>query len=99
MIEPYIQENVELYHNGEKVRRTVLIFGRRGSKAPQSYYILDNGRKISPYEQRLRGWSFGLNGLFKLVYSRAIAELIPSSNGFLKIIKRESKGVPYVKPR
>lgn len=86
----HIQKNCEVTFQGKKLKLDILVVGREGYKAPKSYYILLGHRSVSPYEQKIKGWGFTLNTLFKLTYGPAIHKLIPADNVFLKVIKAEA---------
>lgn len=66
---------------------TVQEISRGGTKSPTMYLIFTEGgkRRVTPFEQRLKGYEFMLNGLFKLVYGDSMKDLIYNSNPFLKI--------------
>jgi len=55
-----------------------------GSKGNETYVIRYYNRRVTPYEQKKRGWKFTLNGLHKLTYSGVLSDLIPP-NGILEI--------------
>lgn len=74
-------------NNGDKC--DVEEWGRYGTLSPKTHIFLYKGRRIVPYEQRLKGISVSLNGLFKLVYGEALAKLIPPvRNPFLNLISK-----------
>jgi hypothetical protein len=51
--------------------------------------VLKSGERITPYEQRLRGWSLTMNLLPKVVYGGVpIKDLIYNENPFLKTIPK-----------
>ena len=74
-------------------------WGRGGTKSPTTYVIQYGGKRYAPYAQVRLGYSFTLNGLFKLVYNNSVQDLVYSDNPFLKLIpKDESAGRIYHKP-
>lgn len=48
------------------------------------------GRRITPFEQRLRGWKWPLNAMFKIVYSEHIGALTAESNPFMNLIPKDN---------
>jgi hypothetical protein len=82
----------------KNVKLTIEVWQRPNSDA--SVWIIQyKGRRITPYEQRLRGWSFGLNALFSIIYGDKIKDLIPDYNPFYKLIpKNETTGQLYFEP-
>lgn len=82
---------------GKELRVDVEVWTRDGTESPTTYILHYNGRRITPFEQRIRGWSFTLNGLFKLVYSEHLERLIPTDS-FMKIILDKSSGSLYPLP-
>lgn len=72
---------------------------KRPHSCASVWIIQYKDRRITPYEQRLRGWKFGLNALFKMVYEEHIAALIAEDNVFLRFLRKEkSKGSMYHQP-
>lgn len=72
---------------------------KRPNSDTSVWIIQYKGRRITSYEQRLRGWKFGLNALFKLVYEEPMREIIAAHNPFLDFLKKDrSNGSLYHKP-
>lgn len=67
----------------------VQIFTRGGYMSPFCSLILWEGRRITPYEQRLKGWviDYTLNDLFKITYQELVSKLVPEANAFLRLLR------------
>lgn len=73
----------------KEIQVSVEAWGREGTESPTTYIILYNGRRIAPYEQRLKGWNLTLNALFALVYGEGIKTLVSPGRSFLNLIPKE----------
>lgn len=76
---------------GQTIQISVEIHGRLGTSSPETWYIRYKDRLISPYEQRIKGWKFSLDSLFKIVYYDAIKHLIPRGIGLLDKLQFKNK--------
>ena len=66
----------------------IVVYSRGGTMSPQSIYLENNIRRITPKQIRLLNIHFmDLNVFFKLMYSHKIHKLIPHANHLLKVIK------------
>lgn len=81
-----------------KIKTEIMFLGRGGSKSPEMWVIKYKGRLITPFEQRLKGWSFPLDTLLKKIYKdEIIANLVYNENPFLAMIKPDSSwGSKYI---
>lgn len=71
----------------------------RPNSQNETWIIQYKGRRITPYEQRMRGWSFGLSALFVLTYGDNIQNFLPIYNPFMQMMpKHETKGSLYHTP-
>lgn len=66
--------------------------GREGTKAPWEIYYKYNGRWITPFEQRIKGWkALDLNAILRFTYSALKMEhLIYRNNPLLQMIPKGS---------
>lgn len=94
------ESNVEVQHNGKKVIVDVYEAGRGGTESPSQYYILANGRWVTPYEQDKRGWILPfLNWLFKKTYGPHLRDLVYGANALLSVIPKDKNyGGMYHQP-
>lgn len=56
---------------------------RKGSLSPQAVYYRYKGRWISAFERKIRGWSFPISLLFKVVYQEGLKDLVYKDNPLL----------------
>lgn len=93
-------KNVEVTYNGKKVTVDIERHSRNGSKSPQLDIYIFKGKRITPFEQRIRGWGITLHGLFKTVYSNKLSDFLYQENHLMKLIKKDTKwsGSKYVTP-
>ncbi len=68
---------------------------RGGSKSPCFIYLKHNGRIITPYEQRLRGYQLPLTALFLCLYNLdLIKDLVYQRNPLLEMIPKDTTWQP-----
>lgn len=66
----------------------ILIYSRFGSKSPELWIIVSEGKRITPFEMKVRGYKLTLNSFFKVVYRESIKNLIPHDNPLFKTIPK-----------
>lgn len=72
--------------DGKAVTALICVHTRGGSKSDKLVMIHYRGKRLTPYEQRIRGWSWSLNMLFKITYGEALRSLITESNPFMNLV-------------
>lgn len=57
--------------------------------SPFCSLILWEGRRVTPYEQRRKGWEirYSFNDLFKITYQERVSKLGPEANAFLRLLR------------
>lgn len=88
-------------HRGAKIQVDVEEYTRGGYKSDSVLLILHSGRRITPYECRIKKeYQFTLDGLFKIMYSENLKVLIPQFNLISSVLfpKSEPSGDLYCVP-
>lgn len=62
---------------------------RGGTLSPQLFLILYKGRRITPYEQRVKGYKVSAMVMLKFYYREPIIDLLYQDNPFLKAITKK----------
>ncbi len=85
--------------DGVEVEVVEYCYTRGGSHSPTLFIWEYQGKRITPYERRLRGWKQTINQIFKSVYRpELIKDLIFQENPFLALVPKDTSwGGAYVK--
>lgn len=75
---------------------SIIGYGRKGTQSPITRILVHNGKRITPYEQRIRGWKIPLSTIFELTYRDIkIKDLTYNKNPFLTLISKTNDFVGH----
>lgn len=88
-----------IFPSGETIKCSVEVHGR-GGIGEDAWLILYSGRRITPLEQRIKGYKFEMQAVFQMIYSDKIESLLPTDwgNPFLSLPKKENNMGYYYLP-
>lgn len=85
--------------NGTSVKVEIHRYRRKGWKNQPLDIIFYNGRIITPYEQRVKGWSYPIGTLFRMIYCDIdLSALIWSPGKYSMFSETENLGGNYPIP-
>lgn len=73
--------------DGSSTKAQIHVYSRNGWKSNKLIMIHVNGKRITPYEQRLRGYKLDLSTLMRIMYSESLRKLVYTKNPFLEMVK------------
>jgi hypothetical protein len=95
-----VHHKIDCEVDGKPRQLTVEEYGRGGTKSPEMWVIVCDGKRYVPRAQRLARITVTLNGLFKIVYAPAglFKDLVYKTNPFMEMIpKNETWGGKYIR--
>lgn len=78
--------------SGALVQAVIHSYSRGGSRSPELWVIAYGGRRITPFEQRVRNWLIPVPTLLRLIYhfsSESIGDLIYKDNPLLRMLPKQ----------
>ena len=84
----------------------VEVYSRGGTKSDSLWIFIHNGKRLTPFAQRLYNYAVTFPGLFKISYGDMMKDLVYHSNPFLSLAKKNQDDgfqgyvpVPFPFPR